>query len=191
MDSSNSTEVAHDHSPFLKIYKDGRIERIVGTEIAPPSLDPQTGVESKDVVISPETGVSARLYIPKTTPKKLPLLVYFHGGGFCIETAFSPQYHNGEIHVLLDKTQRRNPSNQNKTHRRPFFLHSPPLSHQPRPPHQRCPPTTGQHPKPSIAKLNKKKSGKTQRNPTSKSDSNVSKLDSNASNSFLMPQICF
>lgn len=107
MDSSNSTEVAYDHSPFLKIYKDGRVERITGTEIAPPSLDPQTGVESKDVVISPETGVSARLYIPKTTQKKLPLLVYFHGGGFCIETAFSPQYHNylnalvGEANVVV------------------------------------------------------------------------------------------
>ncbi|GLT55355.1 hypothetical protein SLA2020_284860 [Shorea laevis] len=96
MDSSN-TEVASDHSPFLKIYKNGRVERISGTEIVPPSLDPQTGVESKDVVISPETGESARLYIPKTsnqTQKKLPLLIYFHGGGFCIETAFSPQYHS-------------------------------------------------------------------------------------------------
>ncbi|KAI8532844.1 hypothetical protein RHMOL_Rhmol11G0246100 [Rhododendron molle] len=28
------------------------------------------------------------------THKKLPLLIYFHGGGFCIETAFSPTYHN-------------------------------------------------------------------------------------------------
>ena len=97
MDSSNSTEIAHDYPPFFKIYKDGRIERFAGIEIVPPSLDSKTGVESKDVVISPETGVSARLYIPKTTKesqKKLPLLVYFHGGGFCIETAFSPQYHN-------------------------------------------------------------------------------------------------
>jgi acetyl esterase/lipase len=109
MDSSNSNEVAYDHSPFLKIYKDGRVERIAGTDIVPPSLDPQTGVESKDVVISPETGVSARLFLPKTsiqTQKKLPLLIYFHGGGFCIETAFSPQYHNylnalvGEANVV-------------------------------------------------------------------------------------------
>ncbi|XP_062175911.1 probable carboxylesterase 2 [Alnus glutinosa] len=105
MDSSHS-EVAHDYSPYLKIYKDGRLERLSGTEIEPPSLDPQTGVESKDVVISPETGVSARLYIPKTTEKKLPLVVYFHGGGFCIETAFTPRYHSnlnsivGEANVV-------------------------------------------------------------------------------------------
>ncbi|KAG6653113.1 hypothetical protein CIPAW_05G052700 [Carya illinoinensis] len=92
----SSSEIAHDHSPFLKIYKDGRIERFIGTEVVSPSLDPQTGVESKDVVISPETGVAVRIYIPKATiqtQKKLPVLVYFHGGGFCVETAFSPQYH--------------------------------------------------------------------------------------------------
>lgn len=92
----SSSEMAYDHSPFLKIYKDGSIERLIGTEIVSASFDPQTGVESKDVVISPETGVTARIYIPKATihtQKKLPVLVYFHGGGFCIETAFSPQYH--------------------------------------------------------------------------------------------------
>jgi hypothetical protein len=175
MDSSNSTEVAHDHSPFLKIYKDGRIERIVGTEIAPPSLDPQTGVESKDVVISPETGVSARLYIPKTTPKKLPLLVYFHGGGFCIETAFSPQYHNGEIHVLLDKTQRRNPSNQNKTHRRPFFLHSPP----PLPPTTTTTPEMPTHHRPAS---------QTQHHQTQQKKNSARPSETQPQNQILMPQ---
>ncbi|PWA62478.1 alpha/beta-Hydrolases superfamily protein [Artemisia annua] len=39
-----------------------------------------------------------RIYIPEKTSnsniKKLPLLIYFHGGGFIIETAASPTYHN-------------------------------------------------------------------------------------------------
>lgn len=94
MDSNN--EVAHDFSPLLRIYKDGRIERLLGTATVPPSdPDPQTGVSSKDLLISPSTGVSARLYLPKPPPppQKLPILVYFHGGGFCIETAFSATYH--------------------------------------------------------------------------------------------------
>ncbi|KAH7517957.1 hypothetical protein FEM48_Zijuj09G0119400 [Ziziphus jujuba var. spinosa] len=80
-----TNEIAHDLSPFLRLYKDGRVERLKGTDIVPPSLDPKTGVESKDVVISAETGLAVRLYIPKTainTPKKLPLLVYFHGGDY-------------------------------------------------------------------------------------------------------------
>ncbi|PON69125.1 Alpha/beta hydrolase fold [Parasponia andersonii] len=93
-----ANELAYDLSPLIKVYKDGRIERLAGTATIPPSLDPTTGVHSNDVVISRETGVSARLYLPKPEPhdpnRKLPLLVYFHGGGFCIETAASPTYHN-------------------------------------------------------------------------------------------------
>ncbi|XP_077251486.1 putative carboxylesterase 2 [Tasmannia lanceolata] len=91
-----SKEIAHDFPSFLRVYKDGRIERLTGTQVVPPGLDPRTGVTSKDVVIVPESGVSARLYIPKLsgeTPKKIPLLVYFHGGGFMIESPFSPLYH--------------------------------------------------------------------------------------------------
>ncbi|XP_042516428.1 probable carboxylesterase 12 [Macadamia integrifolia] len=96
MDSS-SDEVAFYRPNFVRIYKDGRVERLAGTEIVPPTaVDPQTGISSKDVLIEPETGVSARLFLPKiitnSSPQKLPLLVYYHGGGFCIETPFSPVY---------------------------------------------------------------------------------------------------
>ncbi|KAF8406338.1 hypothetical protein HHK36_008425 [Tetracentron sinense] len=97
MDSSMSTEVAHEFLPFLRVYKDGRVERFLGTAFVPPSLlDPQTAVSSKDVVIVPETGVSARLFLPNITDphRKLPLLVYFHGGAFCIESPFSHMYHS-------------------------------------------------------------------------------------------------
>ncbi|KAI3938142.1 hypothetical protein MKW98_018698 [Papaver atlanticum] len=96
MEGKNSSEeTAHEFLPLIKVFKDGRVERLLGTEVVPPSLeDPKTGVSSKDVVIMPETGVSVRLYVPKLIQKKkLPLLVYFHGGEFCMETAFSPTYH--------------------------------------------------------------------------------------------------
>lgn len=87
-------EVAVDFHTLFRIFKDGRIERFAGTEILPPSPDPQDGVvRSKDVVISPETGLSARLFLPKSAGK-LPFLLYIHGGAFCIETPFSPNYHN-------------------------------------------------------------------------------------------------
>uniref|UniRef100_A0A5B6YRT7 Putative carboxylesterase 2 n=1 Tax=Davidia involucrata TaxID=16924 RepID=A0A5B6YRT7_DAVIN len=94
--ASSTSEVIYEFPGFIRLFKDGRVERLTGTDIVPPSINPETGVQSKDVVISPEIGISARLYIPKTTDpnQKLPLLVYFHGGGFCIETAFSPNYHN-------------------------------------------------------------------------------------------------
>ncbi|KAF5183850.1 2-hydroxyisoflavanone dehydratase [Thalictrum thalictroides] len=97
MDSSKVDEVIFEFPPFLRVYKDGRKERIQNSEFIPPSsIDPTTGVSSKDVVIDPKSGLSARLYLPKLKQpqtNKLPLLIYFHGGGFCIETAFTAAYH--------------------------------------------------------------------------------------------------
>ncbi|KAB2042816.1 hypothetical protein ES319_D02G243600v1 [Gossypium barbadense] len=94
---SAASEILIDGAPFFRLYKDGRIKRLSGTENVPPGLDPQTNVESKDVLYSQEIAQSVRIYVPGTvvtSAQKLPLLVYFHGGGFCIESAFSPTYHN-------------------------------------------------------------------------------------------------
>lgn len=93
----NETEVLYDLSPFVKIYNDGRVERLWGTETVTPSLDEKTGVQSKDVTLSSDSAVSARLYIPEAaidSPQKLPVLVYYHGGCFIFETAWSLTYHN-------------------------------------------------------------------------------------------------
>ncbi|KAF7813789.1 RAN GTPase-activating protein 2 [Senna tora] len=80
---------------YIRVYKNGTVERPRQTPFVPPSLhDPQTGVSSKDVVISDNPSISARLYLPKSTHQKLPILVYFHGGGFFFESAFSRLYHN-------------------------------------------------------------------------------------------------
>ncbi|KAL9391568.1 hypothetical protein Peur_015488 [Populus x canadensis] len=97
MDSSNSNEIVHDFPPFFRIYKNGKVERITAdTETVPPSIDPLTGVQTKDTVVSQENSLSVRLFIPKITDptQKLPLLIYIHGGAFCIESPFSSLYHN-------------------------------------------------------------------------------------------------
>ncbi|OWM83741.1 probable carboxylesterase 12 [Punica granatum] len=89
--------IARALSPFLRIHKDGRVERLMGTDRVPPSMDPASPVLSKDVVVSPEPAISVRLYLPNSpspSSPKLPVLVYFHGGGFVIETTESPTYHN-------------------------------------------------------------------------------------------------
>ena len=103
---SPSEEVARDFSPFLKIYKDGHIERFVGVDFVPPSLDPETGVESRDAVISAETGLSARLYLPAKRKdhrnQKLPVVIYFHGGGFCVETPFCAKYHSAVTSLVAE-----------------------------------------------------------------------------------------
>ncbi|KAI9196893.1 hypothetical protein LWI28_027916 [Acer negundo] len=91
--ASTTKEVTKELLPLVRVYKDGSVERLLGSPHVPPSpdQDPETGVSSKDVTISQNPPVSARLYLPKLTnhDQKLPILVYFHGGGFCLESAFS------------------------------------------------------------------------------------------------------
>ena len=95
MASACPGEIQIELFPFIRVYKNGSIERLLGTDTVPASLDASTGVQSKDVTIDPATGLSVRLYLPPATAgaKKLPVLVYFHGGGFMIESAASPTYH--------------------------------------------------------------------------------------------------
>ncbi|XP_031497189.1 probable carboxylesterase 12 [Nymphaea colorata] len=95
MDSS--VELIAEVHGFIRLHKDGRVERLNGNERVPPSTDHHpTGVSSKDVLIDPGTGLSARLYLPPLSGNhhRRPLLIYFHGGGFFIQSAFSPFYHN-------------------------------------------------------------------------------------------------
>ncbi|KAJ1404857.1 Lipase, GDXG, putative serine active site [Sesbania bispinosa] len=81
---------------FLQVYSDGSVKRF-NPEIAPPSLDSSNGYKSKDVIIDPSKSITARLFLPYSPPsleKKKPLLVYFHGGGFCIGSTTWLGYHN-------------------------------------------------------------------------------------------------
>ncbi|TQD91036.1 hypothetical protein C1H46_023370 [Malus baccata] len=75
MVATTSPEVLLEVFPYLPVLKDGTIDRLAGTQVAHPGLDPETGVLSKDIVILPQTGVSARLYRPITTKPgtKLPI----------------------------------------------------------------------------------------------------------------------
>ncbi|GMH08411.1 hypothetical protein Nepgr_010251 [Nepenthes gracilis] len=97
MASSAREDVAHEFLPFVRVYKDGTVERLIDPPQVPPSLDdPHTGVSSKDVVLDPTIGVSARIYLPPhtSTAQKHPILLYFHGGGFCVGSAFSAADHS-------------------------------------------------------------------------------------------------
>ncbi|KAJ8619143.1 hypothetical protein MRB53_015329 [Persea americana] len=98
MDSTATDEIAHDFRPRFIVFKDGRVQRLAYNDFVPPSLNPQ-GISSKDLQILPELGVSARLYLPKLdvdddARRKLPILVYYHGGGFCIASAFGGLHHH-------------------------------------------------------------------------------------------------
>ncbi|MED6120086.1 hypothetical protein PIB30_017713 [Stylosanthes scabra] len=77
--------------PFFHVYKDGGVELL---RPKPISFSPP---EIKDVKINPL--VSARLFLPKITDPnnynyKFPLFLFFHGSGFCANSAFTEEYSN-------------------------------------------------------------------------------------------------
>ncbi|GLU04289.1 hypothetical protein SLE2022_214480 [Rubroshorea leprosula] len=94
--NSSEEEIATEIPGVIRVYKDGSVQRLIETDFVPPTTDPKTGVSSKDVTVIPEFNVSARLFLPKLAnpTQKLPLLVYFHGGGFCVSSPFTRKYNS-------------------------------------------------------------------------------------------------
>jgi len=82
---------------FLRVYRDGSVERIsYVVSNVPPSDKPTEPVASKDVVLDAATRIWARLYLPADHQQrrgKLPLVIYFHGGGFVMGSPAWSIYH--------------------------------------------------------------------------------------------------
>ncbi|AQL01140.1 NAD(P)H dehydrogenase C1 [Zea mays] len=85
------SEVVFDFPPYLCQYKSGRIHRPGGAPTVPAGTDPATGVVSKDIRAGP---ASARVYLPPGAAGKIPVVVYFHGGGFVVGSPARPGTHN-------------------------------------------------------------------------------------------------
>lgn len=83
---------------LIKVYKDGHVERAEIVPCVSSALPPELGIISRDIVIDKSVNVWARFYAPTATPhrliNKLPLLLYFHGGGFCVGSAAWSCYHD-------------------------------------------------------------------------------------------------
>ena len=95
----DSDEVVFDLPEHFRIYKSGRIDRFHRPVLVAAGVDDEaSGVATKDVVLDAATGLTVRLFLPqrqeRPSGKKLPVLVFFHGGGFIIESAKSAMYHN-------------------------------------------------------------------------------------------------
>ncbi|XP_057799928.1 probable carboxylesterase 17 [Salvia miltiorrhiza] len=75
---------------FLQVFSDGSVVRAAHQTAA-------CSATSKDVTVDPSKPITARIFLPAapsaSTPP-LPVLVYFHGGGFCIGTTTWLGYHH-------------------------------------------------------------------------------------------------
>eukprot|EP00249_Psilotum_nudum_P024271 c29138_g1_i2 orf=154-1197(+) len=87
---------------FLSLYDDGSVERTGSlTTFIPACQRFVNGVATKDVLVDSQTQVMARIFLPEVvasdsdkTSKKLPIVLHFHGGGFCVGSAFSDPFHS-------------------------------------------------------------------------------------------------
>jgi len=87
--SPNRTAV-EEVTGWLRIYSDGTVERLTPpggepfTDIVPPYKEPRGGVTVHDVAT--DRGIDVRLYLrePAAGGSRRPVLVHFHGGGFCV-----------------------------------------------------------------------------------------------------------
>uniref|UniRef100_I1P4V3 Alpha/beta hydrolase fold-3 domain-containing protein n=1 Tax=Oryza glaberrima TaxID=4538 RepID=I1P4V3_ORYGL len=97
--------IAVDLRPFLVEFNDGRRWVLVRHETVAASDDKTrsaNGVVTKDVVIDDETGVSVRVFLPVDAAvaaaagdgRRLPLVVYVHGGAFCTGSASARMFHD-------------------------------------------------------------------------------------------------
>ncbi|KAM0918169.1 hypothetical protein ACQ4PT_008804 [Festuca glaucescens] len=86
------SEITFDFPPYLCQYKSGRVFRPGSNATVPAGTDQLTGVVSKDIHVG---SARARVYLPPgvDADAKLPVIVYFHGGGFVVGSPARPSTH--------------------------------------------------------------------------------------------------
>uniref|UniRef100_A0A0R0ICK5 Alpha/beta hydrolase fold-3 domain-containing protein n=1 Tax=Glycine max TaxID=3847 RepID=A0A0R0ICK5_SOYBN len=100
---TQSTPIPCNKDPYKELNlipnKNGTVTRPNKPPESPPAPDPNlnTLVLSKDISINQSKGTWARVYLPRVAldhSSKLPLLVFYHGGGFIFLGAASTIFHN-------------------------------------------------------------------------------------------------
>lgn len=86
---------------WLTLYSDGSFERFTDLD-RPACSDVDDGVASRDVVMDSSKGIWARIFLPASVAtgqgqgqsNKVPVVLHFHGGGFCLGSPASPHVHD-------------------------------------------------------------------------------------------------
>lgn len=98
-------KIVEEVSGWLRVFEDGSVDRTWSgppeikfmTEPVPTHSHFEDGVATRDVTINPTSGHRVRIYKPEEALEnqtKLPIVLHFHGGGFCISEASWSMYYN-------------------------------------------------------------------------------------------------
>lgn len=99
----NHGSVVEEISGLIRVHKDGHVERPPIVPNVSCMVPLEFEVVAIDVTINKFTNLWARVYAPSSNRQflsKLPLLVYFHGGGFCVGSASWACYHDFLINLV-------------------------------------------------------------------------------------------
>ncbi|XP_075640828.1 carboxylesterase 1-like [Castanea sativa] len=93
----------------IALNADGTITRHREIPNTPPTPDPShsTPVLSKDIPLNQSNNTWVRIFLPRevldhNSSTKLPLIVYFHGGGFILFSAASSIFHDFCVNMAID-----------------------------------------------------------------------------------------
>ncbi|XP_066313850.1 carboxylesterase 15-like [Miscanthus floridulus] len=105
---TTAPQVVEDLLGVVQLLSDGSVVRADESVLTPPgaTFPDVPAVQWRDVVYDPARGLRVRLYrSPVAAPKggrRLPVLVYFHGGGYCIGAYDQPWFHAFCQHVAAE-----------------------------------------------------------------------------------------
>lgn len=79
---------------FIQFLSDGSVKRFL-LPVTPASPEFTDSFKSKDIVINATTPVTARIFLPEDQKPghRLPVVVYYHGGGFCFGSTTWSGFH--------------------------------------------------------------------------------------------------
>ncbi|XP_059653666.1 probable carboxylesterase 17 [Cornus florida] len=98
-------KIVDEVSGWLRVYDDRSVDRKwtgppevkFMSDPVPPHEEFVDGVATRDVQVNSESGLRVRIYLPEPMAEdsaKLPVVLHFHGGGFCISQADWNMYYN-------------------------------------------------------------------------------------------------
>ncbi|KAJ7971366.1 putative Alpha/beta-Hydrolases superfamily protein [Quillaja saponaria] len=94
--------IVEDCMGVLQLYSDGNVFRSNDIDFKIQAID-DNFVNFKDYLYDKKTNLHLRLYRPtKPSINKLPIIIFIHGGGFCVGSRVWPHIHNSCVRLASE-----------------------------------------------------------------------------------------